>query len=708
MRVLPCLFVFLVSAAVLVIADPGIIQLQETSIDASQLSVLENQELISSPTSTGKNQFIIQPQKNFSSQEFSEINSIGISLIGIIPPNAYIMLASKEDVALLKNRFDLLYAGEYLPEYKTEMTFVKSLSISDGKEELTRIRLASVDCLAEFLPYLESATTNEIDIIAKDPPILETSLKTEDALKLTKRSDVLRVHRRGEYSLFNDVVKTNVLMNVAHVHNDLGFKGKGVVVGIADSGLDTGVTNTIHPDFQKKRIVGVLGENNKRYGWSDLIGHGTHVSGSVCGTGAASDGRYSGIAPEADLYFICIGDGSNNVFPLTENDVDKVYENDVKLISNSWGDHSQGIYDTDSELYDTLCYKYPDLSILFAVGNENEKKDINNNSNISTLASAKNVISVGAAESFRPEVKAFYTSSTLDDGMAYIFKNDLIAYPADGEHQGMAAFSSRGPTHDGRIKPDIVAPGTAIISTEALYDKYNDGKRLSYYTSKSGTSMATPLVSGSAAVVIQYLRDQGISNPSSALVKAVLLNGTRSMGTGQFKGYIEIPNKTPNWVNGFGHLDLGQSIMPTNTHLITIEGVVSNTSDLVTYCFNKYNDGPLRVTLVWTDPPSTPGVGIDLINDLDLQVKTKERTYYANNKVGHNDSLNNCETYRVAKLAAQDNIEVRVHGYNIMKGPQRYALAITGMDEGPIPEPTGMLALLLLAMFWVKIIQFSI
>ena len=702
MKVLSCLFVFLVSAAVLVIADPGIIQLQETSIDASQLSVLENQKLISSPTSTGKYQFIIQPQKNFSSQEFSEINSIGISLIGIIPPNAYIMLASKENVALLKNRFDLLYAGEYLPEYKTEMTFFKSLSISDGKEELTRIRLASVDCLAEFLPYLESATTNEIDIIAKDPPILETSLKTEDALKLTKRSDVLRVHRRGEYSLFNDVVKTNVLMNVAHVHNDLGFKGKGVVVGIADSGLDTGVTNTIHPDFQKKRIVGVLGENNKRYGWSDLIGHGTHVSGSVCGTGAASDGRYSGIAPEADLYFICIGDGSNNVFPLTENDVDKAYENDVKLISNSWGDHSQGIYDTDSELYDTLCYKYPDLSILFAVGNENEKKDINNNSNISTLASAKNVISVGAAESFRPEVKAFYTSSTLDDGMAYIFKNDLIAYPADGEHQGMAAFSSRGPTHDGRIKPDIVAPGTAIISTEALYDKYNDGKRLSYYTSKSGTSMATPLVSGSAAVVIQYLRDQGISNPSSALVKAVLLNGTRSMGTGQFKGYIEIPNKTPNWVNGFGHLNLGQSIMPTNTHLITIEGVVNNTSDLVTYCFNKCNDGPLRVTLVWTDPPSTPGVGIDLINDLDLQVKTKERTYYANNKVGHNDSLNNCETYRVARLAAQDNIEVRVHGYNVMKGPQRFALAITGLDEGPIPEPAGMLALLLLALLAVR------
>jgi Subtilisin-like serine proteases len=703
MKVLPCLFVFLVSAVVLVIADPGIIQLQETSIDASQSSILANPELISSPTSSGKHQFIIQPKKNFSSQELGEINSIGISLIGIIPSNAYIMLASKEDVALLKNRFELIYAGEYLPEYKTEMAFVKAFSMSDGKEEPIRIRLASSDFFTEFMSYLGSVTTNEIDVISQEPPILETSLNAEAALKLTKRSDVLRVHRRSEYRLFNDVVKTNVLMNVTRVHNDLGFNGKGVTVAVSDTGLDCGKTNRfMHPDFQNKRIMGVCGEYSQRNSWEDLNGHGTHVCGSVCGTGAASDGRYSGIAPEADLYFICIGDESNNVFPLTENDVDKAYENDVKLISNSWGDHSQGIYDTDSELYDTLCYKYPDLSILFGVGNENEKKDINNNSKISTQASAKNVISVGAAESFRPEVKTFYTSYRFDEGMDIFFKTDLIAYPADGKHQGMAAFSSRGPTHDGRIKPDIVAPGTAIISTEALCDKDNAGKRLSYYTSKSGTSMSTPLVSGSAAVVIQYLREQEIPDPSSALVKAVLLNGTRSMGTGQFKGYIEIPNKTPNWVNGFGHLDLGQSIAPTNTHLITIEGAISNTSDLVTYCFNKCNDGPLRVTLVWTDPPSTPGVGIDLINDLDLQVKTKERTYYANNKVGHNDFVNNCETYRVARLAAQDNIEVRVHGYNVMKGPQRFALAITGLDEGPIPEPAGMLALLLLALLAVR------
>lgn len=689
-----CLFIFLASATMSVVADPGIIKLQENCIDASQPSVLADQELISAATLSGEYQFIVQPKKNFSSREIEEIQDFGLSVNGIIPPNAYIVLGTKEEIVSLADRFELLYVGEYLPEYKTEKAYAIALSASEEKTEPVRIRLASKKFSADVQAYLQSATTNEIVTIANEPPLLETCLKTEDVLKLTKRSDILRVHKRGEYSFYNDVVKSNILMNVAYVHNELGLKGKGVTVAVADSGLDTGSTNTLHPDFQNKQIKTVFAEQNKRRSWSDLLGHGTHVSGSVCGTGVASGGQYCGIAPEADLYFICNGNATLRLFNIIESDVAKAHENDAKIINNSWGSNSYGNYDTDSELYDTLSYNYPDLLLLFSAGNSNTGIDVYDNVTISPQASAKNVLAVGAAESFRPEVKTVYGFGGEP------FMDDLIACPANEKTQGMAAFSSRGPTHDGRNKPDIVAPGTVIMSTASFYDGVNRGERLSYYTSKDGTSMATPLVSGSAAVVIQYLREQGISNPSSALVKAVLLNGTRSMGTGQYKGYVEIPNKTPNWVNGFGHLDLGNSIMPTNSYLTVIEGVISNTSELVTYCFNKYTDGEARFTLVWTDPPSTPGVGIDLINDLDLQVKTKERTYYANNKTSHNDSINNCETYRTDKLPAQDNIEVRVHGYNVMKGPQKFALAITGMDEGPIPEPSSMVFLLLTGLFY--------
>jgi len=683
-----------------VIADPGIIKLQETSINASQNMILENQKMVSLPTAAGEFQFIVQPLKNFSASDLDEIKAIGVSVIGIIPPNAYIVMGSKEEIDLLANKFELIYTSEYLPEYKTAKAFVKSFSALSGKEETVRIRAAASTFTAELLQHLGSITTNEVKVIANDPPILEVTLKDKDILELPYRSDVLRVHKRGEYTYFNDVVKSNILMNVNFVHDEMNLKGKGVIVSVADSGLDSGSFDNMHPDFQNKKVTTVFAENNKRRSWSDLLGHGTHVCGSICGTGAASDGQYCGTAPEADLYFICNGNASSFVYATTEKDLEEAYDYGARLNSNSWGNGSKesfGMYDSDSELFDTISFNHPDFLILFAVGNGNTKIDLENNTTISPQASAKNVLAVGASETHRPDIKTVWKNMMLLGESLY--REDLVAYPANGKHQGMAAFSSRGPTHDGRNKPDIVAPGTMICSAESIYDGVNCGERDSYYTSKSGTSMAAPLVAGSAAVVIQYLREHGITNPSSALVKAVLLNGTRSMGNGQFDFYAEIPNKSPNWVNGFGHLDLANSLAPTNASLIVIEGVVSNTDDLVTYCFDKENDGNASITLVWTDPPATPGAGVDLINDLDLQIETKEHIFFANGEVAHNDAINNCETFRKAQLAAQDNIEIRVHGYNIMQGPQKFALAISGMDNGPIPEPCGVFACMIALLF---------
>ncbi len=106
--------------------------------------------------------------------------------------------------------------------------------------------------------------------------------------------------------------------------------------------------------------------------------------------------------------------------------------------------------------------------------------------------------------------------------------------PISDNPNGVAAFSSRGPTDDGRIKPEIVAPGTNIISTRshmpnASYSAiYNDD-----YVYDSGTSMATPMVSGMAALVRQWLNEErGMAAPSAALVKALLLNGAAAYGAG--------------------------------------------------------------------------------------------------------------------------------------------------------------------------------
>ena len=114
---------------------------------------------------------------------------------------------------------------------------------------------------------------------------------------------------------------------------------------------------------------------------------------------------------------------------------------------------------------------------------------------------------------------------------------DYISRPLSNGIQGMAAFSSRGPCNDGRIKPDLVAPGTDIISTRSRMATGTGWGTLSNtnYIYMGGTSMATPLTAGAAALTRQWLMSTGgVANPSAALIKALMINGARDMTPGQY------------------------------------------------------------------------------------------------------------------------------------------------------------------------------
>src|SRR5262249_22187853 len=145
-------------------------------------------------------------------------------------------------------------------------------------------------------------------------------------------------------------------------------------------------------------------------------------------------------------------------------------------------------------------------------------------------AAAKNVISVGSSESVR--------DMPVTWGHFPAFPSDPLWSSRLGDNpNGIAAFSSRGPTADGRIKPDLVAPGTWIISDRshasgagALGGAYNAD-----YASSGGTSMSAPIAAGAAAVVREGLQERfGVANPSSALMKAALLNGADELSPGQY------------------------------------------------------------------------------------------------------------------------------------------------------------------------------
>jgi subtilisin family serine protease len=675
----------LLAASLGALADPGLICLRETVIDPSEASIQNVAEPVCVPTASGKSQYLIQPEKNFTTEETIQIKRLGITFIGCVPPNAYHVLASHEEIEALKKQTKLLYLGEFVPEYKTT---VSSKTVMAGKKEAFNAYVllssdAEYDEVAKLLPDCKKVSVS--------PTILEAKVTRELVDRLSKMSAVVNVEEKSENFIFNDVAKTRDLMNVEDV-NSSGYTGKGVTVCVADTGLDSGNPDDIHPDFTGKDITGVICSTNPRDDWQDLNGHGTHVAGSVCGMGR-QNGQMAGMAPDANLYFICCGAAGTGIYTPTESDVKGAYDAGARIMSNSWGDSNDGSYNSDSLLWDGYAVKYSDMLIVFAAGNANRYIDTVNNATISHTASAKNLLTVGASENYRPTYNKTYGDLFSAAG---VFKNDKVAYPSYGTQQGMAYFSSRGPTKDGRAKPDICAPGTVVSSTESIFDQTNNGIRKSYYVYMNGTSMATPLTSGACADILQYLHDQGIEAPSSAMIKAVLINGARTMGTGQYKDVVEIPDYTPNGVNGFGHVNLKESLDPEYGDLFVMEGTVTNTGDSVTFSFQKNYSGKFDATLCWTDPTGSIAASKNLVNDLDLIVSCGGETYYAGGATNHVDSINNVEKLHSEWLSS-GAIEITIKGENIMKGPQTFAIAVSGVEEF-IPEPSLFLAALIFAL----------
>ncbi|MCL6479796.1 MAG: S8 family serine peptidase, partial [Peptococcaceae bacterium] len=224
-----------------------------------------------------------------------------------------------------------------------------------------------------------------------------------------------------------------------------GLTGAGQIVAVADSGLDIGVNNNkMHPDFRTEdgnttKIVALKSLAGDLVP-SDPLGHGTHVAGTVLGSGAASGGKYRGVAPEARLYFQSILDARDQPDPpanLPEL-FDPAYRAGARIHVNSWGTPENN-YTIISSQIDSYVRSHPDFLVVFGAGNSGAGP--NGSGTLVAEANSKNALVVGASENPRPG-----------------FGPDADRY------SDVAAFSSRGPAGDGRIRPELVAPGTSIIS----------------------------------------------------------------------------------------------------------------------------------------------------------------------------------------------------------------------------------------------------
>ncbi len=586
-------------------------------------------------------------------------------------------------------------------------------AIQNGQKDLGRQHIIA-------WPGQDEALARDLSALSFN---VEGQLSLNQVIQISQLDSVRWIEPLTRPQIVNDVARS--IMGVNTVWPKVPVFGNGQIVGIADSGLDTGIANTLSADFAGRTVATyALADGGD---WADQHGHGTHVTGSLAGSGALSGAdpsqhdyanSFAGVAPEASLViqgFEVFGDGSIDGLPDDYYHLfNQVYTDGVRIHSNSWGDTTGiagsesefGGYDTGTQRTDAFVWDHPDTTLFFAAGNSGKDGSpddtlglclgdgkIDQDSLLSP-GTAKNVVTVGSSE------------STNDSGpvQGYIWLLVSLCYatqPIAGDviannANGMAAFSSRGPADDGRTKPDIVAPGTNIVSSRShdpaagiLWAEYDPN-----YVYSGGTSMSTAMVAGMGTLVREWLTQQGATNPSAALVKAVLLNTTHDMAPGQYGtgATQEIPYNRPNPVSGWGRADLGFMDPPSYYALWFDDHTTGlSTGQTVTYTHRidqplqvLTDTMPLRVMLTWTDPPASLSAAAQLVNDLDLVVIGPDGTYYGNG-VSDGDRANNVEGIIIDNPAVGEYTLV-VKAHNIPVASQPYGLVVAG----PLVPPDGL------------------
>lgn len=527
--------------------------------------------------------------------------------------------------------------------------------------------------------------------------------------------------------------------------NANGFDGSTQLVGVADTGLGDGTASGAHAGIPAARVAAIFNRPGTpdfcfstiaNDGAADVdTGHGTHVATAVLGAGHPS-GMGRGTAPGSGLVFQAIENYAvpslicNLLYGLTEGyylvglpaDLGELYQQaydaGARLHSNSWGSAVAGAYTTDSENTDAFVWNRRDMTVMFSAGNSGvdaNQDGVVDATSIGSPGTAKNVITVGASENDRQshwecDAGLGYTTCAAQGGQNRIFTygegwpasfpvNPLRNDPSAGNAEQMAAFSSRGPTADGRIKPDVVAPGTWTLSGygdlhQQQYDASPNPQNGRYqydgwghpadafYKYMGGTSMAAPLVAGGAAVVRDFYQKVHGHPATAALVKATLINSATDLLDENNDGLLDNAWPIPNIHEGWGRVDLANAT--DNSHQFADEATPLSTGATATFSFPVADAGrPFKATLVWTDYPASPAAAVSLVNDLDLTVVAPDGTTYFGNVFaggwsvtgGGADRVNNAENVYVAS-APSGTWTVIVAGYNVPMGPQPFALVV--------------------------------
>ncbi len=454
-----------------------------------------------------------------------------------------------------------------------------------------------------------------------------------------------------------------------------GIRGQGIVIGLFDSGIYTEHDMFRDPwvpleqpgiYLNHRKIVAYKLFHDAAFGDPSAVSyHGSAVAGTLAGNDSACGNlsNLDGVAPDARIYFLDIATASGQYLyseELLEEMLDSIRLSNgmpepVYQVSGSFGSMDNlGYYRLADAIVDAVSWKDKKFLIVWAAGNGGS-----GGSRIGHPACGKDCLTAGG------------TGNGTRSNLVY-------------------SLSSSGPTRDGRIKPNILAPA------ESIYTVYGAG--INNYQPRHGTSFAAPAVSGALALVRQYLKEgryptgnpdpsRSLPAPSSALMRALAICAAdTNVGSGV------VPSSRIGW----GRLNLNNILhLPGDSLAITF---IDETLGLATGEFDEYQleidrREPLKAVLAWTDTAGMPAAAIAIVNDLNLELISPDGNTYRGNQLSSGRSIPNPTAWDEINVEEVCRVvhplpgvwKVRVYARNVFTSNQPYALVVQGGIKGLPP-----------------------
>lgn len=588
--------------------------------------------------------------------EKQELNDKGVELISYIPNNAWYARIENPKSESLDN---INFITNILPTDKISKNI-----LNQEEQEVTIV-----------IYFFEDVSEDEIQKIMNEYDTTGDSFKVKNTIfsnvwQLTTSSDKIFELANNDGVQWIESSEPEKIANVdtirAVIHADevqtepYNLHASGYSVAIWDAG-----TVAPHVDFGNRIIKPDSGTVNT---------HATFVCGIMAGDGTNSENRggtpyqWRGIAtmPEIISY-----DWYGDMFSEINQAINSY---NAKLSQNSWSYDlcrttpvnrcpEFGEYYSASSQYDSIIRGYygDKISFIGAAGNDGDcylcqsyLPDFPYGTVAGPIATSKNALSVSGTNA---------DTDTFWDG------------------------SSRGPTQDGRIKPDISSPAcktSGAIKSTASGDNY--------VTLGCGTSYAAPAVSGAVVLIYDQYNDLFGQDPIPSTVRAILYNTADDLG-----------NIGPDYTFGYGRLNVQKAIdliiSDDGTNNIIHEAQIGNNEEDTYVIDIAEGQTELKTTLVWDDKEATPGVNVSLVNNLDLELESPSgQIYYpwildpenpANPATNGVDNRNNAEQILLIN-PEPGSWTLRIIGTAIPFGPQEYSLIADASSTGyPILDPIG-------------------